>query len=822
MSILKNYLITAWRNIVKDKFYTLLNVVGLSIGLITAIYIFLYVRDELTYDKSHTNYKRIYRLESHFTINGKDDFFAVTQVPLGPTLKDEYPEIEEYVRFLPTGTLFLKYDDREFQEDSIIFADSTLFKVFTHPVVSGDPATMLNKPYTMVMTESLAKKYFGNEDPVGKTVKSVEGNLYEITGVIRDLPGNLHLRFNGILSVATIRQQIGTTRFNDRSAGSFWNVGIFSYIMLREGADIKPILEKFPSFYDKYMKSLGDQINGNFMLMAQPLARVHHYSSDLGYDQPVGNIKYVYIFSFVALLILIIASINYMNLATARSSRRSKETGMRKIAGAQRTMLIRQFLIESIVIAIISTIIAVLLSWLLLPYFDMLANKTLSISVLFKPLIIGSIAGMAILVGAVSGSYPALYLSSFDPADVIKGQSDMRGGNGMLRKILVVFQFAISVAMITGTFIIGSQLNYLQSSDPGFNKENLLVMQMRDTTFKKSLEPFKQELLRNPDIKGVSFSNGDPGYGININVMRIEGDSGNLVDRAINNFFADYDYADLMGLKIVEGRYYSRDMKSDVQKAFVINETAARKFGWVDSTSKSGMNYASAIGKKFQWGINPGNQPARDGVIVGVVKDFHYGSMRNPIDPLVILLYDNNQFTFFANIRIDAKNRQKSIEYINKVRQNFKDMYPFKYEFMDEKMREYYSGEKRIGMLARTFALLTIIIAALGLLGLSSFLTQTRTREIGIRKIAGASANNIILMFAREFTIWILLANLIAAPVTLILLNKWLQAFPYKTQIHFTIFLSGLVISLAIALLTVSLRVFQAASINPAQAVRHS
>jgi putative ABC transport system permease protein len=822
MSILKNYLITAWRNIVKDKFYTLLNIVGLSIGLITAIYIFLYIVDELTYDKSHTNYKRIYRLESHFTINGKDDFFAVTQVPLGPTLKDEYPEIEEYVRFLPTYTLFLKYGEREFQEDSMVYADSTLFKVFTHPVTKGDPSTMLNRPYTMVMTESLARKYFGNEDPIGKTVKSVEGNQYEITGVIRDLPGNLHLRFNGILSVATIRQQVGVTQFNDRSAGSFWNVGIFSYIMLKEGADIKPILEKFPSFYDKYMKSLGDQINGNFMLMAQPLARVHHYSADLGYDQPVGNIKYVYIFSFVALLILIIACINYMNLATARSSRRSKETGMRKIAGAQRTMLVRQFLIESIVITLISTIIALALSWLLLPYFNLLANKTLHISVLFTPLIIGCIAGVAVLTGAISGSYPALYLSSFDPADVIKGQSDMRGGNGMLRKILVVFQFAISVAMITGTFIIGSQLNFLQNSDPGFNKENLLVLQMRDTTFKKSLEPFKQELLRNPDIKGVSFSNGDPGYGINIQVMRIEGDSGSLVDRAINNFFADYDYADLMGLKMVEGRYYNRDMKSDIQKAFVINETAARKFGWVDSTSKSGMSYASAIGKKFQWGINPGNQPARDGVIVGVVKDFYYGSMRNQIDPLVIILNEDNRNTFFANIRIDGKNRQKSIEYINKVRQDFKDMYPFKYDFMDEKMREYYSGEKRIGMLARTFALLTIIIAALGLLGLSSFLTQTRTREIGIRKISGASAKTIVLMFVREFSIWIILANLIAAPVTLILLNKWLQAFPYKTPIHFTIFLAGLLISLAIALLTVSLRVFQAASINPAQAVRHS
>ena len=398
----------------------------------------------------------------------------------------------------------------------------------------------------------------------------------------------------------------------------------------------------------------------------------------------------------------------------------------------------------------------------------------------------------------------------------------MRGGNGLLRKVLVVFQFAISVAMITGTFIIGSQLNFLQSSDPGFNKDNLLVMEIRDTTFKKSLEPFKEELLRNPDIKDVAFSNGDPGYGLNIQVMRIEGDSGSMVDRAINFFFADYNYADLMGLKIVEGRYYSREMKSDIQKAFVINETAARKFGWVDSTTKSGMNYNSAIGKKFEYGINPGNASARKGTIVGVIKDYHYGSMRNPIDPLVIILNDDYRNTFLANIRIDGKNRQKSIEYINKVRQDFKDMYPFKYDFLDEKMREYYSGEKRIGMLARTFALLTIIIAALGLLGLSSFLTQTRTREIGIRKISGASAKNIVLMFAREFSIWIILANLIAAPVTLILLNKWLQAFPYKTQIHFTIFLSGLLISLAIALLTVSLRVFQAASINPSQAVRHS
>jgi putative ABC transport system permease protein len=570
------------------------------------------------------------------------------------------------------------------------------------------------------------------------------------------------------------------------------------------------------------MKSIGDQINGSFTLMATPLARIHHHSANLGYDLPVGNIKYVMIFSLVAILILIIASINYMNLATARSAKRSKETGMRKISGAQRSMLIRQFLVESLSIALFSTILSFLLSRLLLPVFNSIANKSINFSIMYTPEIIGGIACLAIVVGLISGSYPALYLSSFNPVNVIKGQADLKGGNGLLRKVLVVFQFTISVAMITGTIIIGSQLNFMQNSDPGFDKQDLLIMEMRDTTFKKSLEPFRQELLKNPDIKGVAFSNGDPGYGMSIQVMRIEGDSGSLVDRAVNNYLIDYDYVDLMGMKIVEGRNYDRNMKSDVAKAFLINETAARKFGWVDTASMVRGDLSSAIGKRFQYGINLDGTAGRDGQIIGIVKDFHYASMRNPIDPLLMVLNDRDQYLFFANIRISSKNRQKSIEYIDKVRQEFKDQYPFKYRFLDENLRDYYSAEKRIGMLARTFAILTIIIAALGLLGLSSFLTQTRTREIGIRKISGASANHIVLMFTREFSMWIILANLIAAPVTIILLNKWLQSFPYKTQIHPGIFLAGLIISLIVALLTVSLRVLQASSTNPAEAVRYS
>jgi putative ABC transport system permease protein len=820
--MLKNYFITAWRNITRDKFYTLLNIAGLAIGLTAAVFIALYVIDELTYDKSHVNYKRIYRLESHFVINGKDDLFAATQIPLGPTLKDEYPEIEEYVRIAPAGTLFLKYGEQEFQEDSIYFTDSTIFRVFTHPMIKGDPATALNRPYTLVLTESLARKYFGDDNPIGKTLKSVEGRLYEVTGVIKDLPGNVHLKFRGLLSAATFREQVGTERFNDRSAGSFWNIGIYTYVMLKEGASFDPILEKFPAFYNKYMKSIGDQINGSFTLMAKPLARVHHHSSDLGYDQPGGNIKYIYVFTLVAILILFIACINYMNLATARSAKRSKETGMRKIAGAQRIMLIRQFLIESLVIAIFSTLLALILSRLFLPVFNLIANKSLSFSVIWTPAILCGIALLAILIGLISGSYPAFYLSSFDPVNVIKGQADLKGGNGFLRKVLVVFQFAVSVAMITGTFIIGSQLRFMQHSDLGFNQDNLVVMEMRDSTFKKSLEPFKQELLKNPDIKGVAFSSGNPGYDMSIQVMRIEGDSGSMVDRAINNFYADYDYLDLMGMKIVEGRNYDRNMKSDIEKAFVINETAARKFGWIDSASMANGNYASAIGKRFKNGVDIGGNVVRDGQIIGIVKDFHYASMRNPIEPMVLQLNDQDRFHFFANIRISGKNNRQTIEYIDKVRQQFNDQYPFQYKFLDENLRDFYQGEKRISLLTETFAILTIIIAALGLLGLSSFLTQTRTKEIGIRKIGGASANNIVMMFTREFSVWILLANIIAAPVTMYVLNKWLQSFPYKTEIHLWIFMAGLLLSLFVALLTVSLRVVQAANTNPAEAVRYT
>jgi len=816
----KNYLITAWRNIVRDKLYTLINIGGLAIGMTTAIFIILYVVDEVTYDTVHEKHERIYRLESHFVINNKDDYFAVTQLPMAPTLKDEFPEIEEYVRLAPAGTMFLKLGEREFEEDSIMIADSTIFKVFTHNFIAGDPEKALLRPYTMVMTESMAKKYFGDEYAIGKTLTTIDGRLLEVTGVIEDMPGNVHLRYKGLLSIATAIEDAGAERFNDRSAGSFWNVGLYSYILLKDGAEITSILDKFPDFYDKYMKSLGDQIHGSYYLKAKPLTRVHHYSSDLGYDQEGGNIKYVNIFALIAILILLIAGINYMNLSTARSARRSRESGIRKIVGAKRGILIKQFLTESLVLTLISFIFSLILIKLFLPYFNQLADKSLSFSVFKTPALAGGLILLAIITGLLSGSYPAFYLSSFEPVKVIKGQTELHGGNGILRKILVVFQFAVSVAMITGTFIITSQFNYMRNSNPGFNHKDLVILQLNDTTLRRSAQSIKQELLNNPDISGVAFSNGNPGAEVGIQVMRVEGENGSMEDLAINLYFIDYDYIDLMGIELLEGRNYNRSISTDPQKAFIVNETAAKRFGWVNEASAAIGDYSAAIGKRFQFNINLDGTAQRDGEIVGIVRDFHYASMHNIIEPVVLLLADNDLLLANANIRINGNNTQSALDYIDKVRVSYNDPYPLKYEFMEERLGKYYRDEERISLLSRTFTLLTIFIAAIGLLGLSSFLTQARTREIGVRKVMGASANNIAYMFIREFSVWVVIANLIAAPFAFLLMNKWLQAFAYKTPIHASIFIAALAISLALALVTVSFRVFKAASLNPSEAIR--
>jgi putative ABC transport system permease protein len=810
----KNWLLTTFRNLIRDKYYSAINILGLAVGLTIAIFILLYVFDELTYDQDHLLNKRIYRLEADFTINNKNDKFAITQLPLGPTLKDEYPEIEEFTRCINTGTQYFRVGDKEFTEDSIMVADSTFFKIFTHRFIYGDPVHALNKPNTMVVTQSFARRYFGDENSLGQTIRNISGDVFEITGVIENLPDNLHLKFNGLFSAATIAERIGSDRFNDRSSESFWNVNVYTYVLLKEGNNIQSVLDKFPQFYDKYMREIGDQIQASFNLMASPLAEIHlknPKNPDLGYDLPTGNKSYIYIFSFAALLILIIASINYMNMSTARSMRRSKEVGMRKVTGANRSLLIRQFLGESVLIALFSYLISILLVYLLLPVFNDLTGKNMYFNLSQTPELTGLSFLIAVIVGLLSGTYPAFFLSSFNPIVVLKGIAETLGGKGVFRKILVVVQFTISVFMIIGTMAISRQLRYMRNADLGFNKDNLLVMVVRDTTLRKNMDSFREELMQNPDITGTALSTSNPGQQMGIQVMRMEGDSGAMNDKAFNNYFIDYDYIPLLGIEMKLGRNYSRDMGTDVTRGFIINETAARDLGWGDD----------ALGKRFQFGINLDGTANRDGEVIGVVRDYHYKSLHNKIDPLVLLLQDNVRFLPILNIRTSGKNTEEVIKYINQKREEFGDLYPLDYKFITENLDEYYKSEIMIGKIFKYFTILTIFIAALGLLGLSAFMAQQKTREIGIRKVAGSTEVDVVARFVREFSIWVFIANLIAWPIAFFAIKRWLQDFQYRADITIWIFFFALLLSWAVAVLTTAWQSIRAASANPAESLKY-
>jgi len=808
----RNFLKTTLRSLIRDKYYSLINIAGLAIGLAVAILILLFIYDELTYDRCHDLNKRIYRLESDFTIDNKNHRLAVTQIPLGPTLKDEYPEIEEYARCLPVGTIYLKYGDRDFQEDSLLFADSTFFRLFTHHFIYGDPNTALVKPNTIVVTKSFAERYFSDKNPVGESVTTIDNQIFQITGVIEDLPGNVHLKFNGLISSATIAEQIGADRFNDRSAMSFWNVNVYSYVLVKENSNISSVLDKFPAFYDKYMREVGDQLKGSgFNLMVTPLAEVHLSPVKLDYDLPKGNRSTVYIFIIAALFILLIACINYMNMATARSARRAKEVGLRKVTGAQKHMLISQFLGESVIITIFSLLLSAILVRLLLPLFNDLSAKHLSYGIVSTTSLFCGSFLVAVFVGLLSGSYPAFYLSSFNSVTVLKGTIEKTGGKAFLRKALVLVQFTISVIMIIGTMTISKQLRFMKTTDLGFNRDNIIVMIVRDSTLRKSYESFKAELLTNPDIVAAALSTSDPGQLMSLQATRMEGDSGTMVEKAINNYYIDYDYLDMMGIKIIEGRNYEKERGTDADKAFIVNETAVREYGWA----------GAPLGKRFQWNINLDGTANQDGAVIGVFKDFHFGSLHNKIAPLVLLLSSDYSFMPFLNIRITGKNQQAVLDFIDRKRKEFGDQFPFEYSFLNDNLDKYYQEETITGKIFRYFTVLTIFIASLGLLGLSAFMAQQRTKEIGIRKVMGSSVNKIILLFLKEYTIWVMIANIIGMVVAWFGINKWLQDFQYHIDITAWLFLSGLIISLLVAWITITWQSVRAALSNPAVSLRY-
>jgi len=807
--MLKNYIISALRSITKNPFYAFLNILGLTIGLAAFIFIYIYVVDEVSYDKHNDKHSQIYRLESDFTIGSKHDKFAIVPIPMGPALKLEFPEIEEFARFRNAGNALIKYNDKEYYEDDFYFADSTTFDLFTIKTIIGDTKGSLVEPNTIVLTEKIATKYFGKENAIGKVIETGSGRQYKVTAVIENLPKNTHLKYDALLSASTLAAEVGEEEFNSMEPVRFWNIGVYTYVILNKNSSIESVHEKFPAFYDKYMKSVGESFNASFNLLTTPLADVH-LTSNLAADRPTGNISYVYIFSIVALFILLLASINYMNMATAQSSTRSREVGMRKVMGAEKIQLIGQFLSESVILSIIATLLSFFVVFILLPDFNFLTGKEFDWTDILNPGFIGTILGIGVLIGLISGTYPSFYLSSFMPLNVLKGITSASGKPKLLlRRGLVVIQFFIALVMIIGTFVVSDQLDYLKNKDLGFDKQQQIVMELQDSTFRSKVEVFKEKLLLNPVIEKVANSTGVPGDINWIQVMLVEQES-EMKEFGIILAQCDYDFPELLGLEFKQGRNFDKNMGTDDTAAVIINETAARQFGWMDEP----------IGKKIHYGMDIDRTGGRMLKVIGVVKDFHFTSLHNKIEPIILFISPVPRFNVTAKAA-DGK-LQEALAHIEKSWNEMNAGRPFNYTLLTNMQEEMYEGEEKIGTIFLIISILTVFIALLGLFGLSSFTAEQRTKEIGIRKVNGASLWDILILLFKEFFWLILIAFVVAVPVAYWRLSIWLEtSFMYYTDIHwYSIALAG-ILSMVIGLLTISYHVIKVASSDPVEAIKY-
>lgn len=772
-----------------------------------AIFILLYVQDELAYDKYHVNYERIHRLESDITVNNNHQKFAVVPIPFAPALKTEFPEIEQITRIDIIGSFLLRYNDHKYYEENILLADSTIFDVFTHQILLGNLANSLTEPNSMVITEKIWLKYFDGHNPIGEILISGNGDQFKVTAVIEDLPDNSHLKFDALISTNTTTTEFSTEDFNTTRASRFWKIGAFTYVLLKENTQIEDIHDKFYFFYEKYMKELGDQYNLDYELMSTPLADTH-FRGGLDGDRPTGSKSYVYIFLAVAFFILLIAIINYMNMATARSSNRAKEIGIRKVLGAFRRQIIQQFISESLLLAIIAMIISLILVFLLLPEFNVVAGKKLDFSLLGSPVAILSILGITFLVGLISGSYPAFYLSSFLPVKVLKGSGGSGNKGGMFRKVLVVFQFFIAIFMIIGSIVVSRQLVFLENKDMGFVKENLIFLEIQDEEFRKKIPSFKDELLSNPSIISASNASGIPGRMNWIQSMQVE-DETDMVEQALLLAMVDYEYLETMGLEIIEGRDFDKSMGTDAREAVIINETAAYELGWIKDP----------IGKRIHFGYGRDGTGGRMLKVIGVVKDFNFKSLHNKVESAIFMIKEAPEYFLLCRVKEDKQT--EALEFLEQKWTEFSPKYPFTSHYIEQSFDEMYSSDKNIGTLISITTFLTIFIALLGLLGLSSFIAEQKNKEIGIRKIHGASIANILIILYKDFASLIFIAYILAIPIAWWRLQIWLETgFVYYRPLDWSAFIIAGILAFVIGLGTISFYIIRAASGNPIDAIK--
>ncbi len=803
----KNYFKTAWRSLLKNKGFSLINIIGLSIGLATCLLILFYVMDELGFDQYNKKADRIYRVDADIQFGGNHFVLATGPEPLAATLKKDYPQVEQSARFRSYGGFHVKKGNQNIVEDKVIYADSTIFDVFTLPMIAGDPKTALVNRHSIVLTESTAKKYFNSIDVVGKNMVINDSLNFKVTGVIRDIPRQSHFNYDFLVALNGSIESWETNQWTSNNMNT--------YIVLKAGADPKQLESKLGEMIDRYISPELKQLNmsleqfkksGNHIAFNMiPLTRIHLYSNKTSELSANSSIQYVYIFSVIAVFILLIACVNFMNLSTARSANRAREVGVRKVLGSLRSSLVTQFLSESILVTFISLVLALVIAAVLLPYFNQLSGKEIDVQVFARPWLIPMLVIMMFIVGCIAGSYPAFYLSSFKPILVLKGKLAAGFKSSWLRSGLVVFQFLTSIILIIGTIVIYNQLSYIRTRDVGFKRDNVLIIQNTEPLGSQT-EAFKNDILKLNGVTSATMTGYLPTSGW-------ASDSPMFPDATMDQKSAislqiwriDENYIPTLGMTMARGRNFSKDFPTD-SSGVILNEAAAKMLGFKDPVNRN-LYYPENIDFK-----NPTIYH-----IVGIVKDFNFNSLRQQVTPMALLWHRQNSSIAF---RVNTGNISGLVNQIENKWSAMAPGQPFNYSFMDKDFENIYKVEQRVGKIFISFAVLAILIACLGLFGLVTYAAEQRTKEISIRKVLGASSGNIVSLLSRDFVILVIVAAVIAFPIAWWGMNQWLQDFAYRVQISWWIFFIAGMVALGIALVTVSMQAIRAALSNPVKNLR--
>ena len=807
----RNYIKTAMRHFLRKKTFSFINVAGLAIGMSVSILIFLYVWNELSYDRCHEKSRNVFRIATSLELPQRQMKIASVPGPLGPALMEAQPDVVGYTRLRAEGNQIVSYKEKLFEEDDFFYAEPSVMDVFTIDVLLGDPESFLDAPFSLVLTEELADKYFGSENPLGKMVKTQNTHDFTVTGVVRKMPENSHFKFNFLASLSTL-DRIGHPF---ERPDSWMGFNFHTYIELTENASPKEIGEKATAVVLENTAAMTEQLGIKISQYLQPMRDIHLHSRLDGELEPSGNPAMIRIFATIAVFILLIACINFMNLSTAQSTQRAREVGMRKVCGAHRGRLILQFLSESIFLCLISMLIAVVLIILLLPIFNGLIAKELTYHPLHDWHVTLSLLSLACFVGVFSGIYPAFFLSSYVPVEVLKAHNKAGNGHKAFRNVLVHLQYIISIALIFSTLVITVQLRYVKHQDLGFDKEHVAVIPLSGRAAEK-YDVFKSEAIRIPGVEKASCSLNVPGWGRSETMFTFEG-SENTEPRGLPFCEVDQDFVETMSMAVVSGRNFSEEYPGDRTGSILVNETLVKAAGWEDGLGKQVIMTDVKEGGEFF------HVPY---TVVGVVRDFHFESLHAPIRPYLMRMINNRQELIGGtpgrlSVRIRTGQIQDTLERLRAIWREIEPARPFTYRFLDDVFDRHYRTEQRLAKIFLGFTGMAIFIACLGLFGLASFTAEQRTKEIGIRKVLGASVSSVVVMLSREFTKWVLLANIVAWPVAYYAMFAWLRQFAYRTTIGVWMFLLSGLTALLIALLTVSFQAIRAAYTNPVNTLRY-